>query len=123
MQLVSSPALDYANGAVWHLQRGLEHYRTLEVERGSNFGNPQKVRELERLTGFELGWAIADLDRATPAVDALDHGLAERLRGVRFAAWDVVDRLASGRYSSTPPHGLLQGLRDAGDAARLLSGR
>lgn len=53
MQL-DTTSRDFMRGAAWHLQRGQEQYRTLEVERASTFGSrPETLRDA---VPHPLGW-------------------------------------------------------------------
>lgn len=113
---------DFANGAVWHLQRGLEHYRALEVERASTFGNPSEVAQLERDTAFELSWAAGDLERAAPGIGAQDAYLGGLLLGSRDVASQLAEQLGARRYPSSPPYALQEALRSAHSAAELVNG-
>lgn len=116
-----SPPIDFARGAATHLGRGLEHLRSLEIQRGSWLGNPTRVRELEGHASFELAWAASDLDRLLPTLGARDARLAASLTGVRDLARDLVARLGGGTYPPAPPYALEQGHRDAWSAVELLA--
>lgn len=112
---------DFAAGAAWHLQQGLDRYRWLEVERTSNFSNPEVVRDRARQVSFELNWAVSDLERALPAVAGRDAELAGRLQTARDGALDVVRQMADQSWSPQDPPAIVQGARDARRAAELLA--
>lgn len=119
LQVAATP-LHFAQGAAWHLRTGLDHYRRLEVERGSTYGNGRIVEELERRASFELAWAAADLERVAATIDSIDSGLAQRLREARAMARDVADSLGARRYAPGPPRALELAARDASSAVELL---
>lgn len=121
MDVMASKARDYALGAAWHLRQGLDHYRALEVERSSTYGNPAVVAARAADVSYELAWAASDLERAIPAVAARDASLAHRLTAARAAAQEIVQHMVDRRWAPEEPGAIVQGARDAQEAAQLLA--
>lgn len=119
---MSHPLLPYASGAVWHMQRGVEHYRSLVVEHASLFGNPTRVADFTAKTKFELAWAGSDLKRVAGEVTARDPHLGARVSAAIADADAAVAALERGTPGPDVPRSIEDAVRVARAAADLLKG-